>query len=128
RETRSMLAQNGFHVLANDVPPLGYSEKPYGPHQYSRDQQAKRIIGMLDTLDVQQVTLVGHSVGSRPVIEAALKAPDKITNLILVDPALGFTGESNEFQQNQPAWLINAFFNLETLRNALLATFATNPF
>lgn len=127
RETIDVLAQNGFHVIAMDVPPFGYSEKPQGVRKYSREQQARRIIRLLETLGLQNVTLIGHSVGSRPVIEAAMEAPDKISNLVLVDPALGFAKRSKEFQQNQPSRLIKIFFNFTMLRNAVLAAFATNP-
>jgi pimeloyl-ACP methyl ester carboxylesterase len=77
RETISALAEHGYHPLAMDVPPFGFSEKPHGALAYSRESQARRIIGLLDTLGIQRATLVGHSVGARPVIEAALEMPDK---------------------------------------------------
>lgn len=127
RETMSVLAENGFHAIAIDVPPFGYSEKPNGSESYSRENQAKRIIGVLDALNIEKAIFVGHSVGSRPTIEVALEAPDRVQKLILVDPALGFAQNEAYFQQNDPSWLINTLFEIRPLRKAILATYGTNP-
>ncbi len=127
RETMSVLAENGFHVIAIDVPPFGYSEKPNGSESYSRENQAKRIIGVLDALNIEKAIFVGHSVGSRPTIEVALEAPDRVQKLILVDPALGFAQNEALFQQNDPSWMISALFEIRPLRKAILATYGTNP-
>lgn len=127
RETMSVLAENGFRAIAIDVPPFGYSEKPNGPEAYSRENQAKRIIGVLDTLNIKKAILVGHSVGSRPTIEVALEAPDRVQKLILVDPALGFAPDDTYFQQNDPLWIVSKIFEVRPLRKAVLATYGTNP-
>jgi pimeloyl-ACP methyl ester carboxylesterase len=127
RETMSVLAENGFRAIAIDVPPFGYSEKPDGPEAYSRKNQAERIIGILDTLNIKKIILVGHSVGGRPTIEVALEAPDRVQKLILVDPALGFLENSDNFQQNNPSWIISTLFEIRPLRKAVLATYGTNP-
>lgn len=127
RETMSVLAENGFRAIAIDVPPFGYSEKPNGPEAYSRENQAKRIIGVLDTLNIKKAIFVGHSVGSRPTIEVALEAPDRVQKLILVDPALGFAPDDTYFQQNDPLWIVSKIFEIRPLRKAVLATYGTNP-
>lgn len=130
RETMTALTKNDFHVIAIDVPPFGYSEKPRGSPAYSRENQAKRIIGVLDALHIERVILVGHSVGARPTIEAALEAPHRVQSLILVDPALGFAANENDnphFEQNNPSWIMRTLFTLHPLRNAMLATYGTNP-
>lgn len=127
RETIETLAEEGFWVIAIDVPPFGYSEKPNSPVAYSREKQAKRIIGVLDALDIQNATLVGHSVGGRPTIEVALERPEMVSSLVLVDPAFGFAPDSPNFQQNNPSWLVRMLFEIRPLRNAVLATYGTNP-
>src|SRR5712691_9569547 len=105
RQTMTTLAENGFHAIAIDIPPFGYSEKPKGPEEYSREKQAKRIIGILDSLNISRAILVGHSVGARPTIEAAFEEPNRVQHLILVDPALGFSADQNNsnFEQNNPS-------------------------
>jgi pimeloyl-ACP methyl ester carboxylesterase len=127
RETMTTLAESGFRAIAIDVPPFGYSEKPRGPAAYRRERQARRILGVLDALGLRQATLVGHSVGARPTVEAALVAPDRVPRLILVDPALGFAPDGKGFQQNDPSWAVRTLFRLRPLRFAALATGGTNP-
>lgn len=128
RETMEYLASNGFRVIALDVPPFGYSDKPLGASSYSRERQATRIISVLDTFGIDKVNLVGHSVGARPSIEAALNAQNRIQSLVLVDPALGFSPDgTTNFQQNNPSVLTRTFFAIKPLRNAALATYGTNP-
>lgn len=130
RETISPLVRAGFHVIAMDVPPFGYSEKPHGAAAYGRENQAKRILGVLDALDLRNAVVVGHSVGARPTIEAALENPARIEKLVLVDPALGFQPDSNataHFEQNRPSWFARTFWSLQPLRNAALSTYGTNP-
>ncbi len=124
----SALAKEGFRAIAIDVPPFGYSEKPTGPASYDRARQAKRILGVLDTLQLQRAYFVGHSVGSRPTLEAALIAPDRVRGLVLVDPALGVErGGSSTFPPNKPSWILRTVFGILPLRNVVLAVFGTNP-
>jgi hypothetical protein len=41
KQTMDALADAGYHAIALDMPPLGFSEKPATP-RYSREDQAKR--------------------------------------------------------------------------------------
>jgi pimeloyl-ACP methyl ester carboxylesterase len=125
KKTASVLAAHGFHTIALDVPPFGFSEK-ITDGAFSRQAQAQRIIKVLDTLQLKQVILVGHSVGGRPTVEAALLAPHRIRALVLVDGAFGF-GSDGQLEQNHPTLLARAFFALHPLRNAVLSATATNP-
>jgi pimeloyl-ACP methyl ester carboxylesterase len=125
KKTTTVLAAHGFHTVALDVPPFGFSEK-VTDGAFSRQAQAERIIKVLDTLQLKQVILVGHSVGARPTVEVALSAPDRIMALVLVDGALGF-GSDGEFAPNDPTFLARVFFDVTPLRNAVLSATATNP-
>jgi pimeloyl-ACP methyl ester carboxylesterase len=125
KKTTTVLAAHGFHTVALDVPPFGFSEK-ITDGTFSRQAQAQRILKVLDTLQLKQVILVGHSVGSRPTAEVALVAPDRIKGLVLVDGAFGF-GSDGQFEENHPSLLGRAFFEFHPLRNAVLSATATNP-
>jgi pimeloyl-ACP methyl ester carboxylesterase len=85
--TGQRLSAAGYRVIAIDMPPLGYSERPAKP-AYSRLDQAQRLIGTLDALGVQRAIVLGHSFGARAVAEAALKWPERIAGVILVSAAL----------------------------------------
>lgn len=128
RETMTALANVGFHAIAIDLPPFGFSGKPFGPSAYSPEKQARRIAAALDALGIVGVFLVGHSVAARPAVETALLVPDRVERLVLVDPALGFGAEGGtEFQQNDPSFLVRALFDVRGVRNAVLSVVATNP-
>ncbi|HTD90895.1 MAG TPA: alpha/beta hydrolase [Burkholderiales bacterium] len=121
RETLKAVAKAGFRAIAIDLPPFGYSQRP-ATQRYERPDQAKRIIGVLDTLKLKQVILVGHSFGAGPTLEATFTAPDRVRALVLVDAALGLQvsdGESNGVLQQ--------LLGVRPLRDSLVATFLTNP-
>jgi len=129
RETIDALSAD-HHVIAIDLPPFGYSDKPLDARAYTRQAQAARLIRVLDSLHIQTVTLVGHSVGARPVIEAALTAPDRISRLVLVDPALGFQSNSADpphFEQNAPSFVAQTIFTTPPIRTSIISSYGTNP-
>jgi pimeloyl-ACP methyl ester carboxylesterase len=117
-----VLAKAGYHAIAIDSPPLGYSEKPDTP-RYSREDQAKRVIGVLDALNIKKATLVGHSFGGRAVAEAALEHPERVQRLVLVDAAISFGAPAPSFKGS----VINAVLSVTPLRRALTAATFTNP-
>jgi pimeloyl-ACP methyl ester carboxylesterase len=131
RETMTFLAGQGYRAIAIDIPPFGYSEKALGADTYRTDRQAQRLAGVLDALGLKEATIIAHSVGSRPAVELALVAPERVRALVLIDPALGFAprrpGEPARFQQNDPPALQRTFFAVRPLRDALLGATATNP-
>lgn len=131
RETMTALAQAGFRAIAVDMPPFGYSEKLTGSVEYSRENQANRIVRLLDALGIKNVILVGHSFGARPTIEAALTLPaGRVKQLILIDPALGFQTDpaaTPHFEQNNPSAILRILFSSKLLSKAILSTYGTNP-
>ena len=123
RDTINALAQAGFRAIALDLPPFGFSQRP-GNSDYSKLSQGRRIIGMLDSMGIGRAVLVGHSFGGGPTVEAALLNPDRIRALVLVDAALGI--ENGE--PAKPSWsILSGVLHTAPLRNALVATFLTNP-
>src|SRR5262245_20226606 len=120
RETLAATAAAGFRAVAMDLPPFGYSARP-APGAYGRQHQARRILGVLDALDLRQATLVGHSFGGGPTMEAVLLAPDRARSLVLADAAIGLDAAPGG--GGAPALLLRA----RPLRNGLVATTVTNP-
>jgi pimeloyl-ACP methyl ester carboxylesterase len=128
RETIDALSAD-HHVIAVDLPPFGYSDKPLGDLAYTRQMQASRLIQLIEMLHLRNVTLVGHSVGARPVVEAALRSPALISRLVLIDPALGFQANRDaapHFEQNNPSWPARTLFGIPSLRNAVISAYGTN--
>jgi len=87
RGTMHALAGAGYHAIALDMPPFGFSTRPTSA-DYGDSAQARRILAVLDSLKLTRVTLVGHSFGGRPTMEATFMAPERVSRLVLVDAAL----------------------------------------
>lgn len=100
REVMEPLSQFGT-VIAYDRPAFGLTERPMewkGENPYSQDTQVELVIGVMDALGVEKATLVGNSAGGTVSMLAALKYPERIESLILVDPAVYAGGGA-------PAWI-----------------------
>jgi pimeloyl-ACP methyl ester carboxylesterase len=85
----------GFQAIAIDLPPFGYA-LPAPTGDYSKARQGQRLLAAIDSLKLQHVVIVAHSIGAAPVMESAFQAPSKIRALILIDPALGLDGPQTD--------------------------------
>jgi pimeloyl-ACP methyl ester carboxylesterase len=120
REAMTAAARAGFRAIAIDLPPFGFSGRP-ASGAYAPADQGKRIIGVLDALQIPRAVLVGHSFGGGPTMEAIFDAPDRVRALVAVDVALGIGAPT------EPSPLVSGLLALDPLRDALVATFLTNP-
>ena len=123
RETMTALAAKGFHTVALDLPPFGFSERPANA-TYDNVSQARRILAVLDTLGLDSVVLVGHSFGGRATMEATFMATPRVRRLVLVDVALNIQEGATEPKLH---WLPKTVLAIAPLRNALVSATLTNP-
>ncbi len=94
-------------VIAYDRPGFGLTERvvdvtPYPVNPYALEYQADLLIAIMDQKGMKSATLVGNSAGGTVAIFTALRYPDRISRLILVDPAVYNA-------QTRPAWVNFAF-------------------
>lgn len=88
RYVAAHLAGRGYRVIAVDLPPFGWSG--HDPEaRYDRVTQAARLSALLEAVGGRPATVVGHSFGAGPATELALRHPNRVGALILVDAALG---------------------------------------
>jgi len=75
---------SSWRVYAPDLRGHGASDwsGPYGIEQLTTDLGA-----FLDALDLERVMLGGHSIGAPPAYLYAARHPDRVTRLVLEDPA-----------------------------------------
>ena len=74
-------ARHGNNVVSVDLPGHGRSE---GPPLASIEAMAAWVIAVIDTLTIDQVALVGHSLGSLVALECAATQPHRIRAIALV--------------------------------------------
>lgn len=77
-------AHHGHSVLALDLP--GHARSRGAPLE-SIEALADWLLAMLDAAGVQRAALVGHSMGSLVALEAAARAPERATALVMVGTA-----------------------------------------
>lgn len=75
-----------YRVLAVDLPGHGESTKPRG--DYSPRSFARAVRRLLDAMGIERATLVGNSMGGRAALEVAVRSPERVDALVLMDPAV----------------------------------------
>jgi pimeloyl-ACP methyl ester carboxylesterase len=74
-------------VLAPDQRGHGETTNLGRPDAYSFDIMVDDLAGFLDAIDVQRCHLLGHSMGGMVAMRFALRHPERLTSLILMDTA-----------------------------------------
>jgi pimeloyl-ACP methyl ester carboxylesterase len=92
-ETQSLVGECDIYLL--EV--LGHGLSTTSAPPYTFQKCADHVRGFLDTLDLRGVTLVGHSYGGEFAWRAALDAPERVAQLVLLD--------SSGYQRPDGAWL-----------------------
>lgn len=78
------LLSSHYQCFAPDLLGFGDSERP-NVH-YSIDLEVECLAQYLDTLNLRQVYLIGHSVGGWVAASYAIKYPDRVQGLVLLAP------------------------------------------
>lgn len=84
-QTIQSLLNEGFRVVAPDQIGFGKSSKPQD-YQFSFHQLAYNTKAILDSLNIQKVFVLGHSMGGMLATRFALNFPEMTNKLILENP------------------------------------------
>lgn len=84
-QTAKDLQKNGYRVIIPDQIGFGKSSKPQRI-QYTFQLLAQNTKSILDTLGIQKVNLLGHSMGGMLASRFALMFPERTEKLILENP------------------------------------------
>lgn len=134
-----VLLGNGNRVITYDRRGFGKSSQPTTGYDY--DTFANDLRTLLETLDLRDVTLVGHSMGTgevtrylgrfgsarvargvlvSPIPPFLLQTPDNPEGL----PASLFDGFMRDARQDAPAWMkgfLDNFYNIDKFRGTLVS-------
>lgn len=92
-----------YHCIAVDLP--GYGKSSKGNYDYSMTYFAGIIKEFIDKKKLDNVVLVGHSMGGQIALTAALQYPQMVEKLVLIAPA-GF----EQFNKGEKEWFRKAMF------------------
>jgi len=74
-----------YSLYAPDL--IGYGQSDRTKEGYYLSDFSEFILGFIETLGLEHPVLVGHSLGGRLCLEIALRHPEKVRKLVLVDTA-----------------------------------------
>jgi len=89
RKNIGVLGERGAKVVTVEMKGQGESDKPLGEGEYTVASLTGHVLEVLDALGVGSATLVGLSLGGLIAARVALKAPERVKRLALLDP-VGF--------------------------------------
>jgi pimeloyl-ACP methyl ester carboxylesterase len=76
-------------VIAIDLPGFGESDRP-APQRYGYDgpAYATTVAQVMDALQIERATVLGHSMGGGAALAIAARRPERVERLVLVSPAV----------------------------------------
>jgi pimeloyl-ACP methyl ester carboxylesterase len=81
---------DAFTVVAWDAPGCGGSDDP--PEDFRMADFSRRLVGLIEGLDLGPAHLLGHSWGSALALETCRQRPDLVRTLVLVGAYAGWGG------------------------------------
>jgi pimeloyl-ACP methyl ester carboxylesterase len=82
RKQVGALAAAGYRVLVPDLRGYGRSDAPAGIHDYTLEKLRGDVLGLLDALHIDKVSLVGHDWGGLIGWQLAALAPGRIERFV----------------------------------------------
>lgn len=102
----------GFQVIAPSR--FGYPGSPM-PSRASVAMQADAYAALLDSLSIEQAAVVGYSAGSASAIQFALRHPERLSALVLVEPVAPGKGPGKGLVMPRSASIIFTLFTIFTI-------------
>lgn len=77
----------------------GHGASTGDPAQCDIETYGANVIALLHALDLSPAILVGHSMGTRVILQVCLAAPERVAGLVLVEGSRLGTGDANMAEQ-----------------------------
>lgn len=117
------LADAGFRVIAPDLRGFNLSSKPEGVSSYRLETLGDDIIALIQKIaGPDKVTLVGHDWGGTVAYQVAMKAPQLLSQLIILNAPhpVQYQRALRTFEQLRKAWYI-LFFQIPGVSERFLS-------
>lgn len=116
--------QDKFQLIVTDLRGFGRSSTPAG--SYSLEDMASDIAGLLDYLELDKTTLVGHSMGGYIGLAFARLYPNRLAGLALVSTqAQGDTSEQKKGRYETAARVSEG--GVDIVLDAMMTKFSAEP-
>jgi len=79
------LAAAGYRAIAPDMRGYGQTDGPHGINEYSTSKLIGDLHGLLDALQLERATFVGHDMGAILLWQMAMLAPERIEKLVTLN-------------------------------------------
>jgi pimeloyl-ACP methyl ester carboxylesterase len=125
-------------VVACDL--RGHGDTPGRPQECSIEHYGGDVAALVNNLELSNAILIGHSMGTRVILEAARLVPKKIQGLVLVDGSRSASGDPDTAEataktfvekNGYPAFAENLFrqmfFKSSAEADAIVARALTRP-
>lgn len=83
-----------FQVITVDLPGHGKTDSPRDIYRYSTESTVQDLVQLLDHLQINQVHLLGYSMGGRLALSFAFTHPERVKTLILESASPGLQTQS----------------------------------
>jgi pimeloyl-ACP methyl ester carboxylesterase len=118
------LGRNGYRAIAVDLPPFGFSEHRAAA-DYGRVEQAERLRGLIDGLQLKAPIVVGHSFGAGSVVELAARHGAQMKAMIVVCGALDLP--AGEGRHDKPGGFVEGLLHNQPVMRTITSAAVTNP-
>ena len=93
---------NDHTVIVPDLRGMGLSDHPAGG--YDKKNEARDVSGVLDALNVGNVSVVAHDIGNMVAYAFTAENPARVSKLVLMDAPLPGVGPWDEILKNPLLW------------------------
>jgi pimeloyl-ACP methyl ester carboxylesterase len=101
----------GRRSLLVDLLGHGYSDRPID-FAYTREEHARTVVALIDSLGLGECGLVGHSMGGAVAIHVAAARPAVVSLLVVAEPAIDPGGERPFGGQTEEQFVERGFSDL----------------
>lgn len=99
RNQMEALAEAGYRAIAVDMRGYGRTSAPKDASQYTQFHVVGDLVGLLDRLAIETVTIVGHDFGATTAWNAAMMRPDRFTAVFGISVVYRSRGETSFLDQ-----------------------------
>lgn len=113
--------EDDFRVVAVDLYGFGFTERPLELEAYTRYAQGELLVALMDSLGIDRFHLVGHSYGGAVGAALAVRSPERLETLTLLNAAGPIYTQSRRSPLASITPLTYTFVRAKSLRRANVA-------